>query len=291
MISFNKISRLLALLLMVLLLPIATIAAEETYYDILDLKPNATLKDIKRSYRKLAMEHHPDRNKGNEEESTLKFRKVSEAYEVLSDDNLRRGYDMNLRSGRTGQAGGGGGRGRGGAEWSRSYRHRDPFAQFNDLFQNDPFFKEAFDGLDDLFAKTFQHGAGGAGGGAGGFGSNAAMKKKKPRGLGGWIVDKLGGDMQFTMTSSSSSSSSSSSGWSTSSSYSSSSSSRSSSNGGATYTSRSTNTVIENGKRITIQSLEKDGNRIEERYDGQTLVGRKINGVPEKIERIAGDDL
>jgi len=37
--------------------------------------------------------------------------------------------------------------------------------------------------------------------------------------------------------------------------------------------------------------MEKDGNRIEERYDGQTFVERKINGVPERIEQIAGDDI
>mmetsp|Transcript_11139 Transcript_11139/g.22788 ORF Transcript_11139/g.22788 Transcript_11139/m.22788 type:complete len:99 (+) Transcript_11139:2095-2391(+) len=68
-------------------------------------------------------------------------------------------------------------------------------------------------------------------------------------------------------------------------------SSRGGGSSGATYTSRSTRTVIENGKRITIQSMEKDGNRIEERYDGQTFVERKINGVPERIEQIAGDDI
>ena len=56
-----------------------------------------------------------------------------------------------------------------------------------------------------------------------------------------------------------------------------------------TYTSRSTRTVIENGRRVTIQSLEKDGNKIEEKYIGTNLVERTINGQPERIGRIEGD--
>ena len=52
------------------------------------------------------------------------------------------------------------------------------------------------------------------------------------------------------------------------------------------YTSRSTKTVVENGRRVTVQSMEKDGNRIEERYEGSKLVGRTINGVGEKAGRI-----
>ena len=54
----------------------------ENLYDILSVNETATQDEIKKSYRKLAMEHHPD--KGGSEE---KFKKISEAYETLSDEN------------------------------------------------------------------------------------------------------------------------------------------------------------------------------------------------------------
>jgi molecular chaperone DnaJ len=61
----------------------------ENLYDILSVNENATQDEIKKSYRKLAMEHHPD--KGGSEE---KFKKISDAYETLSDENKRRDYDF-----------------------------------------------------------------------------------------------------------------------------------------------------------------------------------------------------
>ena len=60
----------------------------ENYYEILGVPENATTDDIKKSYRKLAMEHHPDKG-GNEET----FKKISEAYDVLSDENKRNQYN------------------------------------------------------------------------------------------------------------------------------------------------------------------------------------------------------
>ena len=62
------------------------------YYDVLGVGPSASLDDIKRSFRNLAMKHHPDRNK-NSEESRQRFMKIVEAYEVLSDEQSRRRYD------------------------------------------------------------------------------------------------------------------------------------------------------------------------------------------------------
>lgn len=55
----------------------------------------------------------------------------------------------------------------------------------------------------------------------------------------------------------------------------------------SSYTSKSTSTTIENGQRVTVQSMEKDGNRIEEKYIGKKLIERKINGHKQNIERIA----
>ena len=63
------------------------------YYDILGVQKNATTDDIKKAYKKLAIKHHPDKN-GNSDESKHLFQEISEAYEVLSDDEKRKMFDM-----------------------------------------------------------------------------------------------------------------------------------------------------------------------------------------------------
>ena len=62
------------------------------YYEVLGVSRNASADDIKKSYRKLAMQCHPDRN--SSPEATEKFKELSEAYEVLSDDTKRQRYDQ-----------------------------------------------------------------------------------------------------------------------------------------------------------------------------------------------------
>lgn len=61
------------------------------YYNVLGVERNANDDDIKKAYKKMAVKHHPD--KGGDEES---FKKVAEAYEVLSDKEKRRLYDMGV---------------------------------------------------------------------------------------------------------------------------------------------------------------------------------------------------
>lgn len=63
-----------------------------THYDTLGIPKNATPEQIKKQYRKLSLEHHPDRCNGNEE----MFKKISEAYQQLSDDGNRKMYDQSL---------------------------------------------------------------------------------------------------------------------------------------------------------------------------------------------------
>src|SRR3989338_6594403 len=63
------------------------------YYKILGVGKGASKDEIKKAFRKLAHEHHPDKNKGNEGTSQ-KFKEASEAYSVLSDENKRKQYDM-----------------------------------------------------------------------------------------------------------------------------------------------------------------------------------------------------
>lgn len=64
------------------------------YYKILGLSKNCSENDIKKSYRKLALKWHPDRNPQNKKEAEDNFKKISESYQVLSDKKLRKEYDM-----------------------------------------------------------------------------------------------------------------------------------------------------------------------------------------------------
>lgn len=57
----------------------------EEYYKELELPNNASDDEIKKSYKKLAVKYHPDKNPDNKEESEIKFKKISEAYQILSD--------------------------------------------------------------------------------------------------------------------------------------------------------------------------------------------------------------
>ena len=65
---------------------------EKDYYAALGVSKSASTADIKKAYRKLAQQHHPDRNKGDDK-SEEKFKEVSEAYSVLSDEAKRKEYD------------------------------------------------------------------------------------------------------------------------------------------------------------------------------------------------------
>lgn len=109
------------------------------YYKILGIPRNATQEDIKKAFRKLAHEYHPDKQGGNE----AKFKEVNEAYRVLSDEKKRREYDT---YGQTwGGVGGSGGHGFGGFEG---------FGGFNG---------QGFEGVDlgDIFGDFFGGGFGG----------------------------------------------------------------------------------------------------------------------------------
>ena len=62
------------------------------YYEILGLQKGCEIGEIKKAYRRLAMDHHPDRNPGNKE-AEERFKEAKEAYEVLSEAEKRRAYD------------------------------------------------------------------------------------------------------------------------------------------------------------------------------------------------------
>jgi molecular chaperone DnaJ len=79
--------------------------AELDYYEILEVSRNCTGAELKKSYRKLAMKYHPDRNPGDKE-AEERFKQINEAYQVLSDDEKRAIYDRYGIEGLNRQGGG-----------------------------------------------------------------------------------------------------------------------------------------------------------------------------------------
>ena len=79
--------------------------AKRDYYEVLGVQKNASKDDIKKAYRKLAIQYHPDKNPGNKE-AEEKFKEATEAYEVLVDDKKKAAYDQFGFAGVDGMGGG-----------------------------------------------------------------------------------------------------------------------------------------------------------------------------------------
>ncbi|WP_280562605.1 MULTISPECIES: molecular chaperone DnaJ [unclassified Chromohalobacter] len=88
--------------------------SKRDYYEVLGIERGADQKEIKKAYRRLAQKYHPDRNP-DDDTSAEKFREVSDAYEVLADEEKRAAYDQFGHDGVDGQGGGGFGGGGAGA--------------------------------------------------------------------------------------------------------------------------------------------------------------------------------
>ena len=120
------------------------------YYKTLGLSKGAGTDEIKKAYRKLALQYHPDRNKGDKDAEN-KFKEISEAYAVLSDDEKRKQYDAF-----------------GDSRFHQQYSQEDIFrnTDFGSVFQD-------FDmgGLEGIFSRIF----GGAAGGGATFGGGPHM--------------------------------------------------------------------------------------------------------------------
>ncbi|MDF1837305.1 MAG: DnaJ domain-containing protein, partial [Planctomycetota bacterium] len=100
-------------------------ADKRDYYEVLGVPKDADQGAIKKAYRKLAMQHHPDRNQGDKEAET-KFKEAAEAYDVVGDAEKRAQYD---RFGHQAFAGGAGGGHPGGFN-----NMEDIFSAFGDIF-------------------------------------------------------------------------------------------------------------------------------------------------------------
>ncbi|KAL5975611.1 hypothetical protein ACLOJK_019936 [Asimina triloba] len=104
------------------------------YYNILKVNRNATDDDLRKSYRRLAMTWHPDKNPSNKKEAEAKFKQISEAYEVLSDPEKRAIYDQHGEEGLKGVPPPGSGSG-----FSRSYTTKPSHSQFSPRAAEDIF--------------------------------------------------------------------------------------------------------------------------------------------------------
>lgn len=108
--------------------------AKRDYYEVLGVGKNATEDEIKKAYRKLAMQYHPDRNPGNKE-AEEKFKEAAEAYEVLSNADKRAKYD---RFGHSGL--------HGGQDFHGFSDVNDIFSHFSDIFGGSSIFDDFFGG-------------------------------------------------------------------------------------------------------------------------------------------------
>lgn len=201
------------------------------YYSVLGVSKTASDDEIKKAYRKAALQWHPDKNPNNKEHAEAMFKEVAEAYEVLSDGGKRRLYDAGGKDAVNGggRSGGGdfhGGMGMDGAfnVFEQFFGGRDPFAEMDAMFAQmhghgqhagqrggrSPF------GMGSMFDDPFFNNMGGGGGGG------SRMSFSSNMGGGG------GGFSSFSSFSSNSG------------------------GGGGMMTSTTTTTKIVNGKRVTV---------------------------------------
>ncbi len=124
--------------------------SKRDYYEILGVGKTSSKDEIKASYRKLALQYHPDRNPDNKEAED-KFKEATEAYEVLSDETKRKRYDQFGHQGL-----------RGGADFGQYSNINDIFSHFGDIFGN-----AGAGGGGSIFDEIFGN-MGGARGGRGG---------------------------------------------------------------------------------------------------------------------------
>eukprot|EP00929_Paragymnodinium_shiwhaense_P121515 TRINITY_DN93781_c0_g1_i1.p1 TRINITY_DN93781_c0_g1~~TRINITY_DN93781_c0_g1_i1.p1 ORF type:complete len:277 (-),score=93.57 TRINITY_DN93781_c0_g1_i1:84-914(-) len=228
--------------------------ASDDFYGVLGVDRNASADDLKKAYRKAALRWHPDKNPDNVDEAEKMFKAVAEAYEVLSNPEKRRLYDLGGMG--AVQGGGAGGPGfRGGSPGFRG----DPFDMHSAFNIFEQFFggRDPFAEMDAMFGDMHRNSRGGAGAfGRGSFGGDG-FDDDFFRGFGGgggfsqsMSFSSGGGGGSMFMSSSSTG------------------------GGGGVSSSTSTVTKVVNGKRVTVTE--------------KTI--RKADGTVEKTRTESTDD-
>nr|AEE61675.1 unknown [Dendroctonus ponderosae] len=248
------------------------------YYKVLEVSKSSTTAEIKKAYRKLALKWHPDKNQDNIDEATKKFKEISEAYEVLSDDKKRRVYDQ---YGKEGLINGG--------SRSRS-RHEDEFdfGGFGFFTFRDPedVFREFFGGSTlsdvfggDLFGDFHEHHNHGHRRRHGGSHRHSHPQNAlsstlfSPFGvsLGGGFMDNFFGPGGGGFTSFSTINSTYTNG------------AVGGGGGGASIKRTSTSTRFSNGKKITTKKIFDNGRETVMTYENDILKSKTVNGVPQSL--------
>ena len=107
-------------------------AEKRDYYEVLGVSRDASPEEIKKAYRKAAIQYHPDKNPGDKN-AEEKFKEAAEAYDVLSNPDKKARYDQFGHAGMGGAAGGAGGFGGFGGEYG-GFSMEDIFSRFGDIF-------------------------------------------------------------------------------------------------------------------------------------------------------------
>ncbi|XP_059224688.1 dnaJ homolog subfamily B member 6 isoform X2 [Stomoxys calcitrans] len=253
------------------------------YYKVLDVPRSATEAEIKKAYRKLALKWHPDKNPDNLDEANKRFRELSEAYEVLSDEKKRRVYDQYGKEGLLGE--------RGHHRSSRYHGHE--FDEF-DIMGGFPFvfrppeevFREFFGGnspFADLFrdVHSYQHPGSRRSNGTSGSSSRSHHHGANTKLASSFASPMLNYSMMDFLVPSN--------GFTSFSSYS------SMSNGGRAASAgtngavkrTSTSTTFVNGKKLMTKRVYENGKETVFSYENDVLKSKTVNGVAQKLSSIA----
>ncbi|XP_032513578.2 dnaJ homolog subfamily B member 6 isoform X3 [Danaus plexippus] len=226
------------------------------YYRILGVSRSSTDAEIKKAYRKLALKWHPDKNPDNADEANRRFKEISEAYEVLSDERKRRVYDQYGKEGLNNS------RGRHSAsdeDYDFGYHgfpftFRDPEEVFREFFGGSPF--------GELFPELNGHGRHGRRGPS----TSLTSSLFSPFGFGMQGLDDIFAHTNGNTFTSFSTFNSAMAG-----------------PGSANMRSTTTTTRIVNGKKITTKKVTENGREIVMSYENGVLKSKTVNGVPQSL--------